>query len=187
MIDRDRTWIHSEHLQKMDFHSMISKRTWILECCPQQSFRVRVFKNDLKSLFISAIWYKVGPYHRNEVIGSSQTWFPKNDKIILDFFDHFISKNLIFFGNEVWNKPLQIVSRLRPFSLCSRLNQNHIPRHAPYHEHSKCTNTQSDWQCMHDISINWVIHLQKTSKRLVSSRIKVIQGHNDMTHFLLFG
>ena len=65
--------------------------------------------------------------------------------------------------------------------------ENHIPRHISYHEHSKCTNIQSDWQCMHDISINWVIHLQKTSKRLVSSRIKVIQGHNDMTHFLLFG
>ena len=65
--------------------------------------------------------------------------------------------------------------------------ENHIPRRKSYHEHSKCTNIQSDWQCMHDISINWVIHLQKTSKRLVSSRIKVIQGHNDMTHFLLFG
>ena len=109
-----------------------------------------------------------------EVIGSSQTWTIS------------YRKKLYFLGMKFEINHCKLC-RVRGHFLCSRLNQNHIPRHAPYHEHSKCTNTQSDWQCMHDISINWVIHLQKTSKRLVSSRIKVIQGHNDMTHFLVFG
>ena len=106
--------IHSEHLQRMAFLSMISKRTWILECCHQQSFQVRVLKWDLKWPQNIIFLYMVQSTHFRSKRGHwlTSNLIPKKDKIFGIFWPK-NTKNDYETHKKYWNHFLYLFIRYR--------------------------------------------------------------------------